>query len=45
MLLIVLIAGSLGGAVAAQGDTDVAVTRELKNMAGRWKEVSRVRDG
>ena len=31
--------------VAAQGDRDPAVKRELKAMAGMWKEISRVRDG
>jgi len=43
MLLLGLLAGA--SVVAAQADSDAAVTRELKAMAGTWKEISRLRDG
>lgn len=45
VLLLGLLAVPPSSAVAEQGDGDAAVTRELKNMAGTWKEIARVRDG
>ena len=45
MLLLGLLAVPSPPALAGQGNGDAAVKRELKNMAGTWKEISRVRDG
>lgn len=46
-LVKVITVGVLAGATAtfAQGDKDVLAHRELKAMAGTWKEISRQRDG
>ena len=45
MLLIGLLAVPSWPALAGQDDGDAAVKRELKNIAGKWTEISRVRDG
>lgn len=46
-LIVVLIVGAVAGlpATFAQGDKDALAERELKAMAGTWKEISRQRNG